>query len=141
MVNRNQDGPFAGLACGLQALQLRSQEIQLIIYQREVPALRGNDAPARVHHIAVKANDGYVRSVEREVNPGLSHATPNAGRRIWRGIRGGSTEIREEPRQGRNLRRAGGLAEHHAVVIARYRKNGTIIFTVRFVKLVVIILA
>jgi hypothetical protein len=39
------------------------------------------------------------------------------------------------------LRRGGGLAKHHAVVIAGNREDGAIVFTVRFVKLIVVILA
>lgn len=73
MVNRKQDGALAGLAIRFQPSQLTLQKSELVIYQREMAFLRGNNTCAAVQHIAVQPNNRDERSIEREVNPRLGH--------------------------------------------------------------------
>lgn len=140
MVNRDDDGAGAGRAFCFKTPQLRGQEIQLVVHQRKVSALRGDDASTCIHYVAVEADDGDVGGVEREVDRGLGHHAASDGRRV-RGASGlGGAEVREEGIERGNLGSAGSLTEHHAVVITGDGKNGAIVVAERFVELVIVVL-
>src|SRR5277367_3508933 len=100
MMHGNKDGAFASLPGGLQTLQFRGEEIQLVIHQRVVAALRGDNASPRVQHVAVEANDGNIGSIQSEVDTGLHHHATRDGWSVWRRFRRGRAEIRKVGSEG-----------------------------------------
>ena len=88
----DDDGALVRRSRRLQARQLAGEERHLLVTQRVLPTLRGDD-PWAFEDVRVDADDRYKRSVEREVDARLVHRGAEDPAGVGRGTRRGGAEI------------------------------------------------
>jgi len=138
MVARHDHGSLARLTVRLQAIELRREELQLLVANRVATAL-GRDHPGALEHVAVEPDDRDERRVQREVHARLGHRAAHEPAGVGRRTGGLGAEVAEESCEGRNLRRVRVLPVHRAVVVARNREDRPVVRAEGLVELIVVV--